>query len=610
MPSDSPANWRLPLASQRISRGLVLTSTAAAFVVLLACAELAHVRGDRLPRVTDEFSYLVLSNALATGAVFQTPSLPAEFIDAPHVLTSPVYASKYFPAQSVFLAVGEAVWRRPVVGVWLSAACATFAMCWMLGGFMATRWAILGTALFALQYGIYSYWSQSYWGGMVPAMAGALLLGAAPRLVSSPSHSAAAAMAFGVALLVSSRPLEGAIVTLPIGVFLIRRYIQEPRPWGALQIAAGPIVILAAVVALLAAYSAKSTGRWWLVPYVAHEARYQNSPPLVFMSEPGPRVYSSTSLRRYYERELDWYREQTTGRGFLRHASVKLAAWWMFYWSIPLACPLIIGALRRGGFLRVSQWLLVGCYGVILAFGPVEGAAWGLFALIVAGCQWMVTYRAYSSEYVKLALAMIGCLLVENLCLKYGFAHYFAPACGALVLVQTWSLASLHEAQNADPSSRSGRLRFSWAGATLVGILALELIFFAMRVADGPGGLVVDDPKTEGLQVAEDDFSKRRGRIVRELNGRNRRQLVFVRYGPEHVVAQEWVYNHADLGGAHITWVRELSNASNEALMNARPDHEVWVIDADDRRGVLMPLRTWAQDAPRLEVPQRHRLAW
>jgi hypothetical protein len=45
-----------------------------------------------------------------------SPSFP-EFFESFHVLTRPVYASKYFPAQGLFLAIGEDVNRYPAAGV-------------------------------------------------------------------------------------------------------------------------------------------------------------------------------------------------------------------------------------------------------------------------------------------------------------------------------------------------------------------------------------------------------------------------------------------------------------------------------------------------------------
>jgi len=52
----------------------------------------------------------------------------------------------------------------------------------MLEAWIGLPWALFGAVLMVVQYGIFSYWSQSYWGGMVPALGGALALGAARRL--------------------------------------------------------------------------------------------------------------------------------------------------------------------------------------------------------------------------------------------------------------------------------------------------------------------------------------------------------------------------------------------------------------------------------------------
>ena len=172
------------------------------------------------PSVHDEFSYLLQADTFAHGRLTNpTPAMWVHF-ETFHEIFQPTYCSKFFPGQGLFLALGKVVFGHPFWGVWLTSGLMCAAITWMLQGWFPAEWAFLGGALALLRFGVFGYWANSYWGGNVAAIGGALVLGALPRLKSSVGWQDATSMGVGLALLADSRPWEGLVLSLPVAVML------------------------------------------------------------------------------------------------------------------------------------------------------------------------------------------------------------------------------------------------------------------------------------------------------------------------------------------------------------------------------------------------------
>jgi hypothetical protein len=567
-----------------------------------------------VPRIHDEFSYLLLSNTLASQHISSpSPPLP-EFFDTFHVLVRPVYASKYFPAQGMFLAIGEKLTGHPAVGVWLSSVLACAATCWMLQAWVGPVWGMLGGLLMMIQIGVYSYWSQTYWGGMVAALGGALFFGAVRRLWERLSWRNVLLMAAGLVILANSRPLEGLLAALPLSCFFLRRVWtreiwqegqwKQAAFWGNLVLPAAGVLLLGA--AATGTYNQSITGSAWKPPYLLHEQQYQESPQFVFLPLRPKITYSSEWLRYYYEvREMELYISKRTPRNVMITAAGKLMSWWAFYCGILLSVPLVLAGWLRRGWIRYAQIILLAGFVLTVAVFTPRALAPRAVIDILTFAQIALFWFVFDEFWPRVAIATSSLLIFESFFVKFFFPHYFAPAACLVLFLQVEALRRLWhrrsvEVAPAGTANRSERRRAAralptgfaqvsrWRGMVILLPLACVIsLVIRVEARINNWSESADSPDTGALFM--DDWSLQRADMERWLEQQPSAQLVFVRYAPNHYVNFEWVYNKADLAHAHVIWARDLGTEHDRLLLDRFPDRTAWVVDADLKEPKLVP---------------------
>lgn len=349
-----PASRALGRLAARLSRPRRLLPT----LFLLGCGATAAsylVLGPPIPKVTDEYGHLLVADTWLHGRLANPPHPMWRHFDI-YALQFPSYASKYPPGQGALLALGGLL-GDVAVGPCLGAGLLAAALGWAFTRWLRPRWAFAGAFFALLRLAIGSYWHQSYWGGTVAAIGGALLFGAwAPGRRARPGIAAA-----GLALLALSRPFEGLVVALPCFAFLLRRWWrgQASRPGRELALIAA---ILLPTTAFLLYSNWKITGDARLFPQAGYVTAYGSEPDFVFQGRFGafegqqqraPVATATLAAQLPPDPPAPWL-----GKALLA-VPARLAASLFFYLGIAGSLALVLGVARRPGRFALPLAALV-----------------------------------------------------------------------------------------------------------------------------------------------------------------------------------------------------------------------------------------------------------
>jgi hypothetical protein len=249
------------------------------------------------PIIHDEFSYLLAADTYAHGRLANPPHPFWQHFETFQEIQQPTYASKYQVAQGLALALGQKLFDRPWIGVLLTSALMCAAVCWMLQSWISAEWALLAALLFTFRVGVFSYWMNSFEGGAIPAIGGALALGAIGRIWLRREYRHAATWALGLAILMHSRPYDALVVGLVTAVPLAWLPLKSGT---SLTVLAGALPVLALSLAAVAYVDYRVTGHVLTLPYLAHDRQYTVASPFLFVPLNPEPVYLHPVRRDFY----------------------------------------------------------------------------------------------------------------------------------------------------------------------------------------------------------------------------------------------------------------------------------------------------------------------
>ena len=542
------------------------------FIGLLAFAGDAVVshRKPPLPIAPDEFSYLLAADTFASGRMTNPTPAQWQHFETPEVLVRPSYQSKYPPGQGFFLAIGQRVAGNPVAGVWLSSALACAALCWMLQPWVGEIWALYGALLATLQMAWFGHWAQSYWGGMVAAIGGALLYGGVRRVVDKQSDwtrfRAALGVALGLVILANTRPFEGLLAAAPAGAALLLGLWRNrnDRLCFTRKVLLPTLAVLLLGAFLTLAYNQHVTGSSWQLPYQVYERQYDAVPSFIFQRlRTWPHLQDAAMTAAAVDTLAAW----RWAHGFYRLAFMasKLLGFWQFAFGAALSLPFLMLVWAEGWsaatrLLQVIAFVVVQMLAVMpFLFWPSPNPVWIAALLLALLLQAALLVFFFPDFWERVALAALALVAAGLVLETWRFhSHYIAPVVPlAFVLI----LQAIRRSWEWTPGSRApGKM-------LALGLPPLLLAIAAAGSAGPPGPL--------------EHWAEQRAALQKRLESLPGRQLVIVHYGPRHDFYDEWVENRADLQRAPVVWARERSREEDCQLIASYGSRTVWLLDAD-----------------------------
>jgi hypothetical protein len=505
----------------------------AALPVVLRLALLRHHPAPS-PDVYDEFGHLLVADTLRHFRLASLAHPMHRFFETFFVLQEPVYSSIYPVGQGLILAIGRAIFGHPWAGVLMSTAALCSLCYWMLRGWTTPSWALAGGIIAVFEFGPLNQWMNSYWGGSFAAAGGCLVFGALPRLrdplLSGPQFERrrilmGACLGIGLGINLITRPYESIFLLVSVILYLIPALRSRESILSIRSAMITTVLVVLPAIGVTLFQNKRVTENWTTLPYQLSQYQYGVPASLTFQPDPIPHRDLTLQQELEYKAQLSFRDGRETIKTYL---------------------------LRLEYRVRFYRFFFLPALFIALPFF--------LFALKQPRFQWI-------------AFTLVLFALGINFFPAFQF-HYLAAVTCLFVLVSVVGLAELS--------------RFSPFAARL--ILFLCVAHFAFWYT-----LHLFDPRTAAVRQYETWDGLNHGNPERRIQVNHAlaltpgKILVFVRYSPQHIFQEEWVYNDADIDRARIVWARDLGAAEDTELRAYYPDRTALLLEPDYRPPKLTP---------------------
>jgi hypothetical protein len=517
-----------PYADRLAQRAVWSMTLLALLPVALRLALLGH-HPVPSPDVYDEFSHLLVADTLRHFRLANPIHPLHQFFETFFVLQTPSYSSIYPLGQGLIMAIGRTLFGTPWAGVILATS-AFCAFCyWMLRGWTTPGWALAGGLLAVMEFGPLSQWMNGYWGGSLAAAAGCLVFGALPRLQKENRRRSAILLGLGLAIHLLTRPYETLFLGLAVLLFFVPS-LGKPAEWRRLgRLAAIAAIAMTPAILLTLVQNHAVTGSWTTFPYSLSQYRYGVPTSLTIQPNPVPHADLTPQQQMGYRMQTSFRPSGgETLRSYLERLEYRVR-YYRFFFIPPL-------------------------YLALAAFLPCLR-------------QWRFAWAAATLTLFALGTNFFPAFQV----------HYVAACTCLFVLMSVTGLAWLSRL------TIGGRSAGAEAARLIFFVCVAHFLFwYTLHVFD-TGDMSLAVRPYETWDSINHTNPERRIAVKAELEKAPGGLLVFVRYAPQHIFQEEWVWNAADIDNARIVWARDLGPEENTKLIAYYPARTALLFEPDAR---------------------------
>ena len=299
------------------------------------------------------------------------------------------------------------------------------------------------------------------------------------------------------------------------------------------RLLAAPAVLVLVAAGLMAYYNHRVFGNALTLPYQISRATYASAPVFLWQSPRPSPEYRHEVMRDFYQTwEMGDFRFARTARGYLAISVQKMATGLFFFLGFALIPPLAM--------------------------------------------LWRVL-KDRRVRFLVVTAVVFGAGLAMN---AWFFPHYAAPLTGAIYVVLLQCMRHLRQWRPGGSPVGLGLVRF----APLV-----CLLLAGVRIYAEPLGVEIRRWPT--MWYGTEPLGLPRAQVAAQLNRLPGRQLAIVRYSPEHLPFDDWVYNAADIDASKVVWAREMDVESNRELLQYFHDRKVWLVEPDFHPPKISPYK-------------------